>query len=93
MVAGASSSAEIERKLDRMMEELRPTAIGYSVGRAIVHGKTEGPKKQFSGVNEQIPGWGQSDFQGGSIGILMGILLEFRPDGFCSENDCLGLFN
>ena len=25
---------EIERKLDRMMEELRaPTAIGYSVGR------------------------------------------------------------
>ena len=23
----------------------------------------------------------------------MGILLEFRPDGFCSENDCLGLFN
>ena len=33
MVAGASSSAEIERKLDRMMEELRPTAIGYSAGR------------------------------------------------------------
>jgi len=24
---------EIERKLDRIMEELRPTAIGYSVGR------------------------------------------------------------
>jgi hypothetical protein len=24
---------EIERKLDRMMEELRPTAIGYSVRR------------------------------------------------------------
>ena len=24
---------EIERKLDRMMEELRPTAIGYSAGR------------------------------------------------------------
>jgi tetrahydromethanopterin S-methyltransferase subunit G len=49
VVAGASSSAvtsadslslilrrldEIERKLDRMMEELRaPTAIGYSVRR------------------------------------------------------------
>ena len=25
---------EIERKLDRMMEELRPTAIGYSAGRS-----------------------------------------------------------
>jgi hypothetical protein len=24
---------EVERKLDRMMEELRPTAIGYSVRR------------------------------------------------------------
>ena len=24
---------EIERKLDRMMEELRPTAIGYSARR------------------------------------------------------------
>jgi hypothetical protein len=24
---------QIERKLDRMMEELRPTAIGYSVRR------------------------------------------------------------
>ena len=24
---------EIERKLDRIMEELRPTAIGYSVRR------------------------------------------------------------
>ena len=24
---------EIERKLDRITEELRPTAIGYSVGR------------------------------------------------------------
>jgi hypothetical protein len=24
---------DVERKLDRMMEELRPTAIGYSVRR------------------------------------------------------------
>jgi hypothetical protein len=24
---------EVERKLDRMLEELRPTAIGYSVRR------------------------------------------------------------
>ena len=27
---------EIERKLDRMMEELRPTAIGYSAQRGSV---------------------------------------------------------
>ena len=33
---------EIERKLDRIMEELRtPTAIGYSVAGAIVQGRTE----------------------------------------------------
>ena len=32
---------EIERKLDRIMEELSPTGIGYSVGRAIVQGRTE----------------------------------------------------
>ena len=31
--------------------------------------------------------------RGGKHRDLMGILLEFRPDGFCSENDCLGLFN
>jgi hypothetical protein len=29
---------EIERKLDRMMEELRPTAIGYSVRRGVQNG-------------------------------------------------------
>jgi hypothetical protein len=72
VVAGASSSAmtsadnlslilrrldEIERKLDRMMEELRaplPSAIRY--GMAIFQRRTDCPKKQIFGVNEQIPG-------------------------------------
>ena len=39
---------EIERQLDRMIEELRPSAIRYA--GAIVQGRTEGPKKQFSRV-------------------------------------------
>jgi hypothetical protein len=52
---------EIGRKLlDRMMEELRPTAIGYSVRRGNFPKKTDGPKKQIFGVNEQIPGRGLS---------------------------------
>ena len=33
---------EIERKLDRMMEELRPTAIGYSVRRGNRPRETDG---------------------------------------------------
>jgi tetrahydromethanopterin S-methyltransferase subunit G len=37
---------EIERKLDRMMEELMaPTAIGYSVG-AIFQGRTEAQRSK-----------------------------------------------
>jgi hypothetical protein len=45
---------EIERKLDRMMEEVRTsTAIRYGV--ALFPRRTEGPKKQISGVNEQVP--------------------------------------
>jgi hypothetical protein len=69
---------EIERKLDRMMEELRPTAIGYSVRRAIVQGRTDGPKKQIFGVNEQIPRRGQSDCpknaQRYSIKVMLAVL-------------------
>jgi hypothetical protein len=36
---------EIERKLDRMMEELRPTAIGYSVRRGSIHQSQLYPRK------------------------------------------------
>jgi hypothetical protein len=32
---------EIERKLDCILEELRPTAIGYSARRGIVQGRTK----------------------------------------------------
>ena len=55
---------EIERKLHRIMEDLRaPTAIGYSIRRGNrPKTGTDGPKKQIFGVIKQIPGRGQSDW-------------------------------
>ena len=51
---------EIERKLDRMMEELRtPTAIGYSAHRGNLPKEGRRPKQQIFGVNQRIPGPGQ----------------------------------
>jgi len=52
---------EIERNLDRMMEELRtPTAVGYSVRRNLPR-RTDGLEEQIFGVSEQVRERGQSD--------------------------------
>ena len=52
---------EIERKLDRMMEELRiqPSAIRHVA--AIIQGRTDDPKKQIFGVIRTNLRIGQSD--------------------------------
>jgi hypothetical protein len=53
---------EIEHKLDRIMEELRPqlpSAIRYGV--AIFQRTTDGPEEQIFGMTEQVRERRQSD--------------------------------
>src|SRR4051812_45250948 len=67
---------EIERKLDRMMEELRtPTAIGYRYAGAIFQGRTEATGLDGT-TSAPIPRWHlrrlgggdyATDFDGGCI--------------------------
>ena len=53
---------EIERKLDRIIEELRtPTAIGYSVRRGNLPKNDGWPRGQIFGVSEQVRERRQSD--------------------------------
>jgi hypothetical protein len=62
---------EIERKLDRITEELqtpRPSAIQH-VG-AIFQGRTDGPEEQIFGVNQQIPGRGQTYLSDMSLKVI-----------------------
>ena len=44
---------EIERKLDRVMEELR-TLIGYSARTVIFQRRTDGHREQIFGADEQV---------------------------------------
>jgi hypothetical protein len=62
-----------------------------------VGGHADHPHPPFSEIKNRLRPLPEMprifSLRGGKHRDLMGILLEFRPDGFCSENDCLGLFN
>ena len=53
---------EIERKLDRIMEELRtPTPSAIRRGVAIFQRRTDSPNEQIFGVKQQVRAWDLSD--------------------------------